>query len=724
MSTSSTPPRSDAAGARAQLGRRLAHVPSGTLVTVVAAAGYGKTTLLEGWRGTSPVPSALISLDSRHNDPHQLGRQIVWSLSSVVPALEELRPGLGARSPEWVRTLLPRLGAHLAKSPTIPMFDDVHVLTDPAAQLLLETFVAQQLRGGVVVLSGRQVPRLHVGQRRAPTLTITESHLRLHTADVISASEGTIPTEVARSIVRMTWGWPAAVSLLMSLHRQGQSDTGLLTMSPADPRLVNYLDDEGFADLDPVLREVLAVTATTGPLDATTLLALLPDVDVPNALKQLVENRVPLVVVTPDAPQPITMHALARERLSEGMRRLDPQRWHDVLVRAGKRFEAQGMDKEALDRFRRTGDRRLVLEFVSDRGFELAMRGDTAIVRQWLAFFSPGEVVVAPRLLLISALTAAADCDFTGMEHWLALLLNATSQGAELPQGDATLMASALLEITGVVPAGPAVGAAANALQGPFASLAQIITAVCIGSAGLFDTALAVLEDCAAAAADYPLLAIQHMATTASILSRRDDFEAGMALVLAARRRVEEGELQHNLLSVTVDTVEAWFFTRSGDVDRGRAALKSSMSKLADLPDGLQLPKLCWISLLAEAALTLDDLPATLYLVEEADKLLPHFPEATAVAEALVKVRAAVAQRPLPTTGVLLTATELTVLEYLPSFWTVPRIASELLMSVPTARTHIQSIYRKMAVHDRDEAVAVARAHGLIGAGPPPSARV
>ncbi len=724
MSTSSTPPRSDAAGARSQLARRLAHIPSGTLVTVVAAAGYGKTTLLESWRGTSPVPSALIPLDTRHNDPHRLGRQIVSSLRGVVPALDELRPDLGVRSPEWIRTLLPRLGAHLAKSPTIPMFDDVDVLTDPAAKLLLETFVAQQLRGGVVVLSGRRVPRLHVGQRRAPTLTITESHLRLHTADVVSASDGTIAADVARNIVRTTWGWPVAANALMSLHRQGQSDIGVLTSSPADPRLVDYLDDEGFAGLDPVLHEVLSVAATTGPLDATTLLALLPHIDVPIALRHLTETRVPLVVVTPDAPQPITMHPWARERLSEGMRRQDPERWHDVLVRAGQRFQTQGMDKEAFDRFTRTGDRHLVLEFVSDRGFELAMRGDTAIVRQWLAFFHAGEIVVAPRLLLISALAAAAECDFTGMEHWLALLLNATYQGAELPQGDATLMASALLEITGVVPAGPAVEAAAGALQGPFASLAQIITAVCIGAAGLFDTALAVLEDCAAAAADYPLLAIQHMAAVASILSRRGDIESGMALVLAARRRVEEGELQHNLLSVTVDTVEAWFFTQAGDVERGRGALQSAMSKLADLPDGLQLPKLCWLSLLAEAALKVDDLPATLHLVEEADNLLRHFPEATAIAEALAEVKAAIVQRPLPTTGVLLTATELTVLEYLPSFWTVPRIASELLMSVPTARTHIQSIYRKMAVHDRDEAVAVGRAHGLIGPTPPPSTRV
>ena len=37
-----------------------------------------------------------------------------------------------------------------------------------------------------------------------------------------------------------------------------------------------------------------------------------------------------------------------------------------------------------------------------------------------------------------------------------------------------------------------------------------------------------------------------------------------------------------------------------------------------------------------------------------------------------------------------------------------------MLISVNTVRTHVQNIYRKMHVHDRAEAIQVAKAAGLI----------
>ena len=47
-------------------------------------------------------------------------------------------------------------------------------------------------------------------------------------------------------------------------------------------------------------------------------------------------------------------------------------------------------------------------------------------------------------------------------------------------------------------------------------------------------------------------------------------------------------------------------------------------------------------------------------------------------------------------------------------------IAQELYVSVNTVRTHIQGVYRKLGAASREEAVAVARDHGLLpgGAGP------
>ena len=57
---------------------------------------------------------------------------------------------------------------------------------------------------------------------------------------------------------------------------------------------------------------------------------------------------------------------------------------------------------------------------------------------------------------------------------------------------------------------------------------------------------------------------------------------------------------------------------------------------------------------------------------------------------------------------------ELRVLEDLPSNLTASEIASELVVSANTVRTHMRHIYAKLDAHSRSEAVARARELGLI----------
>lgn len=61
-----------------------------------------------------------------------------------------------------------------------------------------------------------------------------------------------------------------------------------------------------------------------------------------------------------------------------------------------------------------------------------------------------------------------------------------------------------------------------------------------------------------------------------------------------------------------------------------------------------------------------------------------------------------------------LTDRELAVLEYLPRRTKNKDIAADLFVSVNTLKTHLRSIYRKLGVGDRDEAVARARDLGLL----------
>src|SRR6266702_1241065 len=65
-----------------------------------------------------------------------------------------------------------------------------------------------------------------------------------------------------------------------------------------------------------------------------------------------------------------------------------------------------------------------------------------------------------------------------------------------------------------------------------------------------------------------------------------------------------------------------------------------------------------------------------------------------------------------------LSASEIRVLRYLPTNLSVPEIASELYVSRNTVKTHIQRLYAKLGTHRRGEAVARARALGLLAPSP------
>ena len=60
---------------------------------------------------------------------------------------------------------------------------------------------------------------------------------------------------------------------------------------------------------------------------------------------------------------------------------------------------------------------------------------------------------------------------------------------------------------------------------------------------------------------------------------------------------------------------------------------------------------------------------------------------------------------------------ELRVVRYLPSNLTASEIASELVVSANTVRTHMRHIYAKLGAHSRSEAVARARELGLVAPG-------
>ncbi len=138
---------------------------------------------------------------------------------------------------------------------------------------------------------------------------------------------------------------------------------------------------------------------------------------------------------------------------------------------------------------------------------------------------------------------------------------------------------------------------------------------------------------------------------------------------------------------------------RLGDRRAAEASLEAAL-ELAE-PEGLVLPFLLWPS----------------------RELLDRHPgHRTAHAALISTIRDVLAGHAAPRRGSAplleeLSDAELRVVGYLPSNLTAAEIASELVVSTNTVRTHMRHIYAKLDAHSRSEAVARAREHGLVAPG-------
>src|SRR6516164_512507 len=117
---------------RSSLIEKLARQDSGPIVSVVAPAGYGKTTLLAQWAERNGQAFAWVQVDEQDNDPKVLLRYVAEALDAIEPVGDRVFDALASPVSSVPGSVVPRLGSAFA-SMTVPV---VLVLDDsaPAAQ--------------------------------------------------------------------------------------------------------------------------------------------------------------------------------------------------------------------------------------------------------------------------------------------------------------------------------------------------------------------------------------------------------------------------------------------------------------------------------------------------------------------------------------------------------------------------------------------------------------
>src|SRR5271165_664350 len=111
---------------------RLTQGRSFPVMSVVAPAGYGKTTLLAQWAERNGQAFAWVSLDERDNDPRVLLTYVAEALDAVEPIDERVFDALASPGSSVPDAIVPALGFGFSSmtSPVVLVLDNVHVLHD------------------------------------------------------------------------------------------------------------------------------------------------------------------------------------------------------------------------------------------------------------------------------------------------------------------------------------------------------------------------------------------------------------------------------------------------------------------------------------------------------------------------------------------------------------------------------------------------------------------
>jgi ATP/maltotriose-dependent transcriptional regulator MalT/DNA-binding SARP family transcriptional activator len=199
---------------RPELVDRVLTALKGRVVTVVAGAGYGKSTLLAQAMAADPGPWVWVSCDERIGSARAF-------LAHVAAGVAERFPGVGAALElegsveEQVAELCNELTATVGDDFVVAL-DDVHTLEQRPAAEALALLVSDLPPTVHLALASRSALRLPLGHFRAGAVELGEEALAFteaESAEVLRAARLALSPATVGELHRATEGWAAGLIL-------------------------------------------------------------------------------------------------------------------------------------------------------------------------------------------------------------------------------------------------------------------------------------------------------------------------------------------------------------------------------------------------------------------------------------------------------------------------------------------------------------------------------
>jgi LuxR family transcriptional regulator, maltose regulon positive regulatory protein len=706
----------------------------GMPITLVAApAGYGKTTAVRAWCEARRSSPAWVTLDVGDNDPVGL-----WSYAAT--AVDRVHEGVGqaalrqlSQDGGSVESAVDALMNAIATcgEEVLIVFDDMQAVTDEECLATIDHALERLPPSARVIVSSRADPELGLSRLRGRgdllELRADELAFTLPEARELVVERSGI--ELGPDEVELLWerteGWPAALVFACTwLRSADDAPRAVRDFGGSHRFVVDYLTDDVLASLDDDARSFLLFASALGRFTPELCDGVLGRSDSAAMLAQL--ERSTLFVFRLEHGGWFRVHSLFAEFAGTQLESEQPGAGAAIHARASAWLRSRGLPVEAAEHAAAAGDHEAVAQLMVESHLALIRAGGARSLLRWVNVL-PKEKVVEHPVLAVGAATAALMIGQSTLEQrrFLHLADRASAEHPERVGPYVEAVAAMVRASLADGDVGEAVIAGRRAVRLAESGADDVLVAALAALAralyfagelnDAWATAMRAVEHpeaeqrppghvvarstLALVAADrgWTRPARTHAEKARSIVGKLGssrswigaNASAAFAAVLAGEGACAEAErefayAEHFFRDEVATVHHAWLLTalaavrcRRGRLDEAAAALRSARDEIAELADPGRV----------------------LFLAEEVDRDLGRAKSRAA--------EGALAELP--------SAAELAVLRLLASDLSVRQIGGELFLSPNTIRSHTRSLYRKLGVNSRVDAVARSEALGLVG---------
>ncbi len=720
---------------RTALVNRLRAAGAFPVVLVTAPAGYGKTTLLAQWAERDARPFAWVTLDERDNDPFVLLKHVAAALDRIEPLGACVLQAFDRANDTIWDAVAPRLSSELSSRAAsfVIVLDGVDALESTDSLEAIGILVGSTPHGSMIALSGRALPRVPIASLRVagPLVEIGTYELELsrREAELTLRASGVVLDETEMTeLLRRTEGWAAGLQLAAIAKTEDADEEGepvdLGHLTGNDRHIADYLRDEYLSRLTPALRRFLTRTSVLERMCAPLCNAILRSKG--SALELETVEEANLFLVGLDHRRGwYRYHHLFRDVLQRELAEQEPDLVPILHRRAAAWYEAHLDPESALFHAHAAGDIDDAARILSSIALQLHNSGRVSIVEGWLDLFDVDERLDRhPAVAIQGSSIHAAHGRAEDADRWLHAAERGVAsrrKGVAAVRPRISIMRSALCSEGPVKMRADAELAVSRLPKDdawvPAALLVQGAAALLLGDVERGD---AILEEAVAHAARIGSTETHAIAVgeRSLIAAARGDVRAADALAEEAQHVVEEGELGDYPSSALALAASARSQLRHGQWDRARRQLAAATKLTPHLTYALP-----WLALqtrleLGDAYVTLRDRGAAQHMLEDARGILAARPALGVLGERVDRLESEIAAMPRAQDGASsgLTRAELRLLPMLSTHLSFKEIGERLHVSRNTIKTQAISVYRKLGVSSRSEAVALAEDLGLVEA--------